>query len=100
MMIKEIFLQLLEQDEHGDVLVLAKQNVVVSFFDKEKKINVAPFSQAKEHAEVRKLVSVLREKFKVFKVLNIDMNVFQVTFSAAQDFGKVREFLKQQGHKK
>lgn len=100
-MLREVFLSILcEQDEPGDVIALPDDNVVVSFFDQEKKINLAPFTkEVKQATNVRALINLLKGKFKIYKVVQDDMNAFHVVFSGAQDFNKVRDFFKQKAHK-
>lgn len=73
---------------------LSKQNLVVSFFEKERKLHFSPLDATKPSPQARTFINDLKEKFKITNVMQQSGNIFVVTLDPREDFNLVLDYIK------
>ena len=80
--------------EEDSTIELPKQNLVVSFFEQEKRLNFSALDVSKPAPQARTFINELKQKFKVSQVKQQAGNVFVVLIDPREDFNLVIDFIK------
>ncbi len=76
-----------------DIIEFRKHNFAVSTFPSEKRIQLSPIDNQKAVNRIRSLIANLRDDFRVSKVVQLDMNIFDVTFDPTENFDKIKSYI-------
>ena len=95
MLLSQIFKNILrEQNENSDILEFPKQNTIVSIFRNEKKLLFVPFKDQTIPNKIRTFVNILKQNFRVVKVVDRDIGSFEVEFDPREDLNVIVDFIK------
>ena len=104
MKLKDIINQLYEDTTvhslHGgnpNLIEFPKQNYAASFFPREKRVELTPRDNQQKQTRIRSLINDLRTQFRIDNVVQLDMNTFDVRFSATENFERVRAYIETHG---
>lgn len=93
--LKELLEDIFQNQQQGNTIELPKQNLVVSVFEQEKKLNFSPLDKTKPAPQARTFINQLKQKFKVLSVQQQQGNIFVVSLDPREDINIIQDFLQQ-----
>lgn len=103
MRLLEIYKQLVEAEQdqftasldpnNPDLVEFNKDNFVASMIPAEKRVEFSPINDKKSCNRVRSMINNLRTQFRILKVVQLGMNVFDVRFEPTENFDNVKAFI-------
>ncbi len=87
-------LKLILEENLDNSIEIPNKNLLVSFFEQEHRLNMAPIDPAKPSTQARSLINQLKTKFQVSGVKQEAGNIFEITIDPRVEFPLVIDFIK------
>lgn len=91
--LRSILEDVLPNQQQDNTIELLSHNLIISVFEKEKKINMTPLNQQQPMTKARGLINQLKQQFKVSQVQQHEGNTFVITFDPRTEIGVVLDYL-------